>query len=139
MTNFDHEDLFGAKAAQQALLAADFAWRLIAALSDPGTPDPLWGEGPSEAINTAIQRQNARMVIAEAFAAGVKPVDLACAEIEIRRAYLSDSARQYLAQTARDRLVAAQFPEPDGPGPDAEDYRVGSVDDCTDDDFEWPA
>lgn len=133
-----HEDEARVRVDRE-LLAGHFAWRVIAALSDPGNPDPLWSEPPSDAINARIRNQTAGVVIREAMAAGVTLFELARAELEIRRVYLPEAARRYLAQTARERFLAAQHPEPDGPGPDAQDYRVGSLDGCPDDDLEWPA
>ncbi|MDC9006472.1 hypothetical protein [Mycobacterium marinum] len=135
----EYDDVPGAERARRTLVAADYAWRLIAAMSDPGDPDPAWTEPPSEAVNAAIQRHAAGVVIAEAMDAGVTPAELTKAELELRRVYLPQAAKRYLAETARERLRAAQCSEPDGPGTDAEDYRVGAVDDSPPDDYGWLA
>jgi hypothetical protein len=115
----DHEDT----QVDRELHTRQFAWMLVAALSDTGDPDPDSGsEPPSASLNTSIQGQSAAFVYREAARHAITAAELERAELEIRRTYLPEDAKRYLARAAQEQFIAAAQPEPCGPSSDAEDY-----------------
>ncbi|MHC9294184.1 hypothetical protein ACRCUN_17105 [Mycobacterium sp. LTG2003] len=118
----DYDDIPGARAAARAIVAREYAWRRIAAEYDD-TPRPVWIRETSDAEAHEIRRQAVRAVDRGAQYAGLTLAELDAAELEIRRLFVDDGGRSYLLDVARHHLALLQLPPPDGPGPDAEDYR----------------
>lgn len=115
----DVEHVSGAAAAVRALRARPFGLRLLAGQLEA---DPV---------------QNSQYLI-DAAEAGVDEADIFGAAEEFRRTHrLEDMAPADALNIVCEELRIYQLPEPDGPGPDAEDYRCGTVDDAPDDGIGW--
>lgn len=99
-----HEGVSGAAAAERRSVARDHAFRRIIA---------------GHADTAAAVRQ------VELYAAedGFTLAELDAAELEIRRLYVNECGGEYLLDVARRHLALLNVPAPDGPSPDAEDYR----------------
>lgn len=118
----NYEDIPGAAAAVRATLAHDYAMRRLAAQLDDTAPE-LPGKPNDTATPANIRALAIQAAEHGAQYAGISLAELDSAELHIRRVYLNEPGRKYLLAVARQHLTLLQAPEPDGPGPDAEDYQ----------------
>lgn len=115
------------------------AWRRILAAIDDTHPR---AHPKTADLATATERHAARVTAQRAVRydqlnAGVSDAELDAEELDIYRRYAVDGY-EHMRDVGRRYLAGLQDAGPDGPPPGAEDYRVGTVEDCPDDGFEWP-
>lgn len=111
MTNY--EDVPGAAAAERGLRARQYAALQLIAI--------LTGDVDMVEANLASYRK-----------AGLT-LDVVAAQAELVRLYMPVDTITELR-----RMVEPVVDPPEGPGPDAENHSVGTVDDCPGDGLDWP-
>ncbi|WP_018599661.1 hypothetical protein [Mycobacterium sp. 155] len=113
------------------------AWRRVLAWMDDTNPQegrPATAEERLAARTTALQT-----VRYDQLTAGVTGAELDAEELDIYRRHSSTAGHPHMREVGRGYLAGLQSDgAAGGPPPGAEDYQVGTVEDCPDDGLDWP-